>query len=81
MHTAISGEQTKVYTEEGRGQSVDVHLFFSSPDPQKLCFGPCLFLCFQQTEETWPCWVTSDDIVGCENQQSCNLEEISGGNY
>lgn len=26
----------------------------------------------------WPCWVTSDDIAGCENQQSCNLEEISG---
>lgn len=83
-HTAISGVEIKVYAEEGRGQSVDVHLFFPTPDLKKSVLAQRPFikwLNFQQTEETRPCWVTSDDILASKNQQSCNPEEISGGNY
>lgn len=80
-HKAISGEGDASMRRWREGAKCGRASFLFRSWPTKLCSSPKAYssndLNFQQTEEMWPCWVTSDDIAGCENQQSCNLEEIS----
>lgn len=79
LHTKLFLEsEMQVCADDERELSVDVHLFFSAPDPQNsvLAQKPIHQMTWISNKQR-KCWVTSDDIAGCENQQSCNLEEIS----